>query len=56
MKKWFPLFITIALGGVSAASPEITQAIVNHPNLATGLATSIAVIKGLLPSPLQPKQ
>lgn len=52
MKKWFPTFITIALGGLAAATPDIQKAVAEHPNFATGLVTAYAIIQGLIPSPV----
>lgn len=52
MKKWLPILITIGLGSLSQFQPEITHQISQHPNLALGLGTAVAVIKGLLPSPV----
>lgn len=56
-KSWLPTFLTIALGAVSAATPQIQEEVGKHPDLAISLITAYAVLKGILPppTPFQPK-
>lgn len=56
MKKWLPTFLTVALGGLAAATPQLQEQIGKHPDFATTLITAYAVLKGILPTPLQPKE
>lgn len=54
MRPWLPTFLTIALGAVAAATPDIQAQIVKHPEAGIVFATVYAAIKGILTSPLQP--
>ena len=52
MKKFFPTFLTILIGAMTALSPDIQGTISQHPNLGIGLITAYTILKGLLPSPI----
>ena len=51
--KWLPTFVSMLLGAFAVLTPDIQSAIVAHPNLATGIGFAYAILKGVLPSPLQ---
>jgi hypothetical protein len=50
--KWFPTILTVAIGVLGQASPDIQAAVSQHPNLLLGLGTAYALLKGFLPSPI----
>lgn len=50
---WGPTALTIGLGALATLTPEIQQAVSQHPNVALGLGTLYAILKGIMPSPLK---
>jgi hypothetical protein len=52
MKQWLPTIVTVAIGALSSLSPDIQAIVAQHPNLAIGLGTAYALLKGFLPSPI----
>lgn len=52
-KSWIPILITIGTAVVAAVTPNIQHFWSAHPTVTVVLAGVWAVIKGLLPSPLQ---
>jgi hypothetical protein len=53
MKKWLPILLTVAGTLVTALSPAVQGFWGHHPEVASGVIGGWAVVKGLLPSPLQ---
>ena len=51
--KWLPTVFSLVLGVFAVLTPDIQSAIAAHPNLATGIGFAYAILKGVLPSPLQ---
>lgn len=52
-KKWLPTALTVVLGVIATLTPQIQGALSAHPGAAAGIAAAYAIIKGLMPSPLQ---
>lgn len=53
MTKWFPVFLTILLGGWIGASPDIQRWMAQHLNLAIGMIAVFVLMMALVPSPFQ---
>jgi hypothetical protein len=56
MKKWIPTFLTLGLTAAGAFTPQIQHYIANHPTAGLLVAGLWAVLKGVLPSPLDGSQ
>jgi hypothetical protein len=51
MKKWIPSFLSLLAGAVTIFSPDLQAVIAAHPETAGVLASVVAIITHLLPSP-----
>ncbi len=56
MKRWIPLFVTIATATATALAPQAQTAIGQHPKLAIALTGIWAMLNLLHPSPLNGPQ
>ena len=55
MTKWIPIAVTILLALVGALTPQINAYVAAHPAAAMVIAGVYAVLKGLMPSPVDPR-
>jgi len=54
MKNFWHIFATIGLAVLTSVTPDLTQAIIAHPKVVTGLAAAWSILGNLLKSPVAP--